>query len=64
LKKSGEALDRIEQKGYDYHHRVREAFLKIANEQTDRVLLIDANRSPDDIFAEIYADCQRLLRVL
>jgi len=62
--RSGEALDRIEQKGYEYHQRVREAFLKIAAEQTDRVMLVDAARSPDDIFADIYADCQRLLRVL
>jgi len=64
LGRSGESLDRIEQKGYEYNQRVREAFLRIASELPERVLLIDATRSPEDIFTDIYADCQRLLRVL
>lgn len=64
LEQSGAPLDRIEQKDIAYHSRVREAFLKIARSESDRVLLLDAERSPDEIFADIYADCQRLLRVI
>jgi len=64
LAQSGAALDRIEQKDIPYHQRVREAFLQIAHEQSERVYLLDAERQPDDLFADIYADCQRLLRVL
>jgi|HigsolmetaAR204D_1030405.scaffolds.fasta_scaffold03180_4 dTMP kinase len=62
LIQSGAALDRIEQKDIQYHRRVREAFLQIAREEPDRVYLLDASRHPDDIFTDIYADCQRLLR--
>lgn len=63
LADSGASLDRIEQKDVAYHTRVREAFLRIAREESDRVCLIDADRSPDVIFADIVADCQRLLRL-
>jgi dTMP kinase len=54
-------LDRIEQKALDYHRKVREAFLKIAREHQQRVCLVDANRTEDEIAEDILKDCQRLL---
>lgn len=62
LARSGEAgLDRIEQKGDGYHERVREGFLHIARKHPQRVKLIDANRSEEEIAAEIRSDCEAWL---
>jgi dTMP kinase len=49
-------LDRIEQKGSDYHNRVREAFHQIAKEDPERVCLISGDRPEDEIFADIQHD--------
>ncbi len=58
----GAGLDRIEQKEREYHVRVREGFLLIAKAEPQRVKLVDANRSVDDIAADIAADFDRLVR--
>jgi dTMP kinase len=55
-------LDRIEQKGFEYHRRVREGFHRIAEEQPKRVAVINAHRSEDEIAQDILADCKRLLK--
>lgn len=54
-------LDRIEQKNVDYHSRVRAGFHQIAADDPDRVLIIDANRSVEQIAADIWLDCKQLL---
>jgi dTMP kinase len=54
-------LDRIEQKGLEYHRRVREGFHRIAEHQPKRVAVINAHRTADEIAADILADCKRLL---
>jgi dTMP kinase len=56
------ALDRIEQKGSEYHNRVREAFLEIAEKESNRVCLINGNRSEDEIFTDIQSDFQQFFR--
>jgi dTMP kinase len=58
---SGSGLDRIEMKDMDYHERVREAFLLIARKNPERVKLIDADRSEEEIAEEIASDCVSLL---
>lgn len=57
-------LDRIEQKDMAYHQRVREGFLNIAQNERDRVMLVDANRSVEEISRDIIEDCQRLIQQL
>lgn len=54
-------LDRIEQKGFEYHRRVRDAFHRIAEENPERVAMIDAYRLEDEIARDILEDCNRLL---
>jgi dTMP kinase len=54
------ALDRIEQKKADYHHRVRMAFLQIAQAEEHRVCLVRADRSEDEIFSDIRNDFFRV----
>jgi dTMP kinase len=54
-------LDRIEQKGFEYHNRVREGFHQIAKEEPKRIVVIDAHRTEDEIAADIFTDFKRLL---
>lgn len=51
-----QGLDRIEQKGEQYHQRVREGFRKIAEQHPERVRLIDATRSIEQVHQEIMTD--------
>lgn len=53
--------DRIEQKGYAYHLRVREGFLSLAKEEPDRFRVIDAREAEDTVFRHIQADLKALL---
>ena len=57
----GAGLDRIERRPESYHERVREGFLLIAKAEPQRVVLIDGNRSEDEVAADIAADLDRLL---
>jgi dTMP kinase len=54
-------LDRIEQRERDYHSRVRAGFQRIAEQAPDRVLLVRADRSAEEVAEEIMSDCKRLL---
>lgn len=54
-------LDRIEQKELEYHRRVREGFLRIAQAEPQRVRLLDAARTEDELAGEILSDVRRLL---
>ncbi|SDO92229.1 dTMP kinase [Paenibacillus sp. yr247] len=58
---NAQQLDRIEQKHVDYHSRVREGFHQIAADHPDRVKVINANRSEEEIATEIWSNCNRLL---
>ncbi len=42
-------MDRIEQRGIDYHNRVKKGYLEIAKQEPDRIKLIDARRSKEEI---------------
>lgn len=58
---AAEQLDRIEQKHVDYHSRVREGFHQIASDHPERVRVINANRSVEEIAEDIWSQCNRLL---
>jgi dTMP kinase len=55
-------LDRIEQKPLAYHAQVRTGFHELAEASPERIRLIDANRSADEIFNEILNDCLQILK--
>lgn len=46
-------LDRMEQKGADYHKRVRQGYLDQAANDPDRYLVIDATADPDTVFERL-----------
>ncbi|MDC0422689.1 dTMP kinase [Methylophilaceae bacterium] len=46
-------LDRFEKQDYEFHQKVREAYIKIANENKERFYIIDSTKSINDIQYEI-----------
>lgn len=52
LKNKGR-MDRIESQGIDFHKRVREGFLSIAKANSDRFIVLDANRPIQHIFSSV-----------
>jgi len=53
LKRLGEKKDRIEKEDISFHKKLREGFLKIAEENKDRVMIIDGMKKIEDIHKEI-----------
>ncbi|WNB92055.1 dTMP kinase [Bacillus sp. NEB1478] len=54
-------LDRIEQKEFAYHDRVREGFKHIFSNNTERIVRINGEQDPDTVFLEIVKDLEILL---
>ena len=52
-RRAGEKADRIEARGTDFSARVRAVYLEIAARETERVVLIDGELTPDDVEAAI-----------
>jgi dTMP kinase len=46
-------LDRMEQRGIAFMEKVRRGFLTEAARQGERIEIVDANRTPDEIFADL-----------
>lgn len=53
--------DRIEQRGIEYHNRVRSGYLKIAKGEPGRVMLIDARKSKEEIQSIVKERIDQLL---
>ena len=62
LLRSTEALDRMELEGGDFHAKVADAFLKIAEEHPERFVVIDSSKEPGIVGDEVRAAADRLLR--
>jgi len=45
-----EAHDRIESEAIHFHERVRAAFLQLAREASDRIVVLDGTRARDEVF--------------
>ena len=50
--------DRLEKESLEFHCKVREGYLSVANANPHRIKLIDATQSPDAIHAEVLAEYQ------
>lgn len=48
-------LDRMEQKGVDYHRTVRQGYLDQAEADPDRYIVVDARADEDEVFAALLA---------
>ena len=52
--KRGEAPDRLESEKAEFFERVRQGYLAAARDFSDCVAAIDADRTPDAVFADLY----------
>lgn len=43
--------DRIERETLDFHERVREGFLTLAKESKERIFVVDAQKSPQEVYS-------------
>ena len=62
LLRSTEAPDRMELEGGDFHAKVADAFLKIAEEHPERFVVIDSNKEPGLVADEVRVATERVLR--
>ncbi len=62
LERLGKTRDRIERESVDFHERLREGFLKIAEEEKDRFIVVDATKPVEDIFNQIKAEVMKRLK--
>lgn len=53
MKRVGREKDRMESAGLEFHNRVREGYLKIAEQEPERIKVIDASKSIEEIHKEV-----------
>lgn len=57
----GEHPDRLEEESASFHERTRQAFLKLAQKNPERYLVIDATQSIEQIQAQLRDDVRKLV---
>ena len=62
LLRSTEAPDRMEMEGQDFHAKVSDAYLKIAEEHPERFVVVDADRPPAEVFLGVKEALERVLK--
>jgi dTMP kinase len=61
-RKSSQRQDRFEQEAIAFHRRVREGYLRLAEAETRRFLVIDATKDKEEIAAIIWQRVSQILR--
>ncbi|AYO29214.1 dTMP kinase [Biomaibacter acetigenes] len=61
LKRLERARDRLEKETLEFHKRVREGFLKVREIFPERIVAVDASRSPEEVFDRISAYIRKML---
>ena len=59
LLRSTDRPDRMELEGSDFHSKVADAYLKIAEEHPERFVVVDADRTPDEVAQDVRAALDR-----
>ncbi len=54
-------VNRLDNEGMAFHEKVREGYLKLADEHSERIVLIDASESMDDVFEKVKETIENLL---
>jgi dTMP kinase len=62
LMRSLEEPDRIEMEGGDFHAKVADAYLRIAEEHPERIVVIDADATPEVVHQRVVESIERVLR--
>lgn len=63
LKRAGSSPDRIESEAISFHERVRNGFLAIAEKSPNRVVVVDAHQSSDEVFDAVWKQLETRLVV-
>lgn len=53
MKRVGKEKDRMESAGIDFHNRVRQGYLELAKQESQRIKVIDATKSIEEIHDEV-----------
>jgi dTMP kinase len=62
LLRSTASPDRMELEGQDFHAKVSDAYLRIAEEHPERFVVVDAEVGPDEVFAQVREALDKALR--
>jgi dTMP kinase len=62
LLRSLEEPDRIEMEGQDFHAKVSDAYLRIAEEHPERFVVLDADQTPEKVHEQVVEALGRVLR--
>ena len=54
------SADRIEREGAEFHERIRRGFAELAKSEPSRIVTIDANGTPDEVWGEIWMSLTRI----
>lgn len=49
------AADRLEQQSREFHQRVRDGYLRLAVQEPERIKVVDASRTVEEVAAEVWA---------
>jgi dTMP kinase len=60
--RSGGSVDRFERESLSFHRRVRAAYRRRARREPRRIVVLDAGRPVDAVFAALWRDLARVLR--
>jgi dTMP kinase len=58
---SGREVNRLDVEKLSFHHKVRDAFLSLAKRFPKRYFIIDASKSPDEVYAAALAEIEARL---
>ena len=53
MKRVGSEKDRMESAGIEFHNKVRNGYLEIAKEEPDRIKVVDACKTIEEVFEEV-----------
>ena len=61
-KRKGQAQAYMEQETIDFHNRVREGYMQLANESPERWLIVDALQNEDVVFDLVWSDVAQRIK--
>ncbi len=59
---SGEALNRLDREALDFHRRVREGYLALADKEPERWIIVDASHDLEEVQQTIWATLEPLVQ--
>lgn len=63
MQRVGDTKDRLESEGQNFHRKVREGYLDLAKKYPERIVVIDANKSIEEVHRDVVEVLERLLPV-